>query len=447
MEQKNFILRNEQEVNVIVTRILLWSLFAFPIMLLLCKPFLGVFNASVNEVIYPSLLGVICHFLPYLMRKLRVSSTGVKYTAITMSAISIGIINANPFLWISIILIFPVLLSLLYFDKRLTFFAVLITLAGMFASQYSFDYYRGILGTLPGNFPVMRQYLLDVITYLLEIGIVALISTMLTRRTRNLLETMTNIVNALSEDAQQVAATSIQLASSAQQLSEGTAEQASAIEETSSTLQESSSMLQQNTDNTKQAAGLSEQAKESANKGSNEMKEMMSSIQEIKKSSDQISKIIKVIDDIAFQTNILALNAAVEAARAGEAGAGFAVVAEEVRNLAQRSAQAAEDTTTIIESNIELSAKGVMVAEKVREALQEITAHTNKVNQLMDEVAAASQEQSQGVEQITKALTQMETITQQNAVNAEESASMAEKLNAQANSMRKIVQRAFEISN
>ncbi|HBE76391.1 MAG TPA: hypothetical protein DDW65_01205 [Firmicutes bacterium] len=265
--------------------------------------------------------------------------------------------------------------------------------------------------------------------------------------TRSITKPVNLIVAGLTEGSSQVAAASIQLTASAQQLSQGSAEQASSIEETSSTLQESSSMLQQNTATTKQAAQLSEQANQSANKGSNEMLEMVNSIQEIKKSSDQISRIIKVIDDIAFQTNILALNAAIEAARAGEAGMGFAVVAEEVRNLAQRSAQAAKDTTAIIETNIELSNKGVSVSERVYGALKEITVQSKKVSELMDEIAAASQEQAQGVEQVNKAMDQMEKVTQQNAANAEESASAAEELNAQAESMHRIVQELSELAN
>ena len=265
--------------------------------------------------------------------------------------------------------------------------------------------------------------------------------------TRSITKPVNKIVNGLSESSSQVAAASNQLSASAQQLSQGSAEQASAIEETSSTLQESASMLQQNTANTKQAAQLSEKAKGSADKGSGEMQAMMDSMQEIKKSSDQIAKIIKVIDDIAFQTNILALNAAIEAARAGEAGMGFAVVAEEVRNLAQRSAQAAKDTTAIIEANIELSNQGVSVAGKVHEALLEITTQSKKVNELMDEIAAASMEQAQGVDQVNKAIGQMETVTQQNAANAEESASAAEELSAQASNLRTIVRDLTELVN
>jgi CHASE3 domain sensor protein len=248
------------------------------------------------------------------------------------------------------------------------------------------------------------------------------------------------IANSLNDSAGQVAAASSQLSATAGQLSQGSAEQAGAIEETSSTLQETTSMLEQNTANTIQAAHLSEQAKESADRGNAEMQEMLTSIREIKQSSDQISKIIKVIDDIAFQTNILALNAAIEAARAGEAGMGFAVVAEEVRNLAGRSAQAAKDTTAIIEANIELSDTGVSMAEKVRQALTDITNQAKKVSELMGEIVAASQEQAEGINQVNKAMTQMETVTQQNAANAEESASAAEQLNAQADNMRSIVQ-------
>ena len=258
--------------------------------------------------------------------------------------------------------------------------------------------------------------------------------------TRSITGPVKNIVLNLTEGAQQVASASGQLSATSQQLAEGNAEQASSIEETSSTLEESASMVRQNSENTRQAAVLAAQTKASSDKGNNDMHEMMNSMSEIKKSSDQIAKIIKVIDDIAFQTNILALNAAVEAARAGDAGMGFAVVAEEVRNLAQRSAQAAKDTAAIIESNITLSENGVSVAKKVGESLAEITVQAKKVNELMDEIAAASQEQSQGISQINKAITQMEAVTQQNAANAEESASASEELNAQAGNLREIVQ-------
>jgi len=265
--------------------------------------------------------------------------------------------------------------------------------------------------------------------------------------TLSITKPVNKIVTYLIDSSNQVAEASIQLSASAEQLSQGSNEQASAIEETSSTLQEAASMLQQNNVYTAQAVKLTEQSTESADKGKNEMQEMMTSIAEIKKSSDQIAKIIKVIDDIAFQTNILALNAAIEAARAGEAGMGFAVVAEEVRNLAGRSAQAANDTAAIIESNIELSTKGVLVAERVRDVLIEGAAHAKKINEIMGEIAAASGEQAQGIDQVNKAMIHMETVTQQNASSAEESASASEELSAQADSMRKIIHELSELVN
>jgi methyl-accepting chemotaxis protein len=247
------------------------------------------------------------------------------------------------------------------------------------------------------------------------------------------------IVDGLNESASQVSSASGQLSASSQQLAEGSAEQAASIQETSSTLEQSASMVRQNTENTKQAAILAKQAKDAAGKGNHQMKEMMTSMTELKKSSDQIAKIIKVIDEIAFQTNILALNAAVEAARAGEAGMGFAVVAEEVRNLAQRSAQAAKDTAAIIESNIQLSEQGVSVSKNVNESLVEINEQAQKVSELLDEVAAASQEQAQGIAQINKAISQMEQVVQSNASTAEESASASEELSSQSINMKDIV--------
>ncbi len=249
----------------------------------------------------------------------------------------------------------------------------------------------------------------------------------------------------LSNAAEQVASASEQMSSSSQQLAEGSSEQASSIEETSSTLEESASMVAQNTENTKQVASLARNSNEAAKKANQEMKEMLAAMGEIKNSSDEISKIIKVIDEIAFQTNILALNAAVEAARAGEAGRGFAVVAEEVRNLAQRSAKAAGDTASMIETNIELSEKGVAVSERVNNSLTEIDQQAEKASQLMDEVAAASQEQAQGIEQINKAVSQMEQVVQDNASGAEENSSAAEEMSAQAENMKEMVNELMKL--
>ena len=173
--------------------------------------------------------------------------------------------------------------------------------------------------------------------------------------------------------------------------------------------------------------------------GNRTLEEMVGSMQEINSSSDKISKIIKVIDEIAFQTNILALNAAVEAARAGEAGMGFAVVADEVRNLAQRSAQAAKDTAAMIEESIAKSNEGSAKLHKVTEVIRAITDSAVKVKTLVDEVNLGSQEQARGIEQISKAVTQMDSVTQTTAANAEESASASEELSAQAEALKQIV--------
>ena len=232
---------------------------------------------------------------------------------------------------------------------------------------------------------------------------------------RSIIGPLTEINQGLTDGAEQVASASEQLSAASQQLAEGSSEQASSLEETSATLNESSSMIQQTSDNTSRASELSLSASTASEKGSSEMKNMMQSMIEIKESSGELSKIIKVIDDIAFQTNILSLNAAVEAARAGEAGAGFAVVAEEVRNLAQRSAKAAQDTTEIIEKNLQMSEAGVSVAQRVQEALQEINQQSGELNNLIDEINTASKEQTQGINQINAAVNQMEQVTQQNA--------------------------------
>ncbi len=256
---------------------------------------------------------------------------------------------------------------------------------------------------------------------------------------RSITRSLKKVMKGLEESSTQVAQASNELSGASQQLAEGSSEQASSLEETAATLNESSSMLQRTSENTTQASRISETATESSEKGRIEMEDMMTSMQKLNDSSQEISKIIKVIDDIAFQTNILSLNAAVEAARAGEAGAGFAVVAEEVRNLAQRSAKAANDTKVIIEKNIVLSKDGMLVAEKVKTSLSEIGRNSQALNSLIEEINTAAKEQVHGINQINQALNQMEQVTQQNAANAEETASSSEELNAQAEILESLV--------
>jgi methyl-accepting chemotaxis protein len=240
------------------------------------------------------------------------------------------------------------------------------------------------------------------------------------------------IAGSLVEASDQVASAAGQVSSSSQSLAEGSSEQAASLEETSSSLEEMSSMTKRNAENAGRANELTRQARTAADTGASDMQAMDAAMKDIKTSSDDIAKIIKTIDEIAFQTNILALNAAVEAARAGEAGAGFAVVAEEVRNLAQRSATAAKETAAKIEAAIGKSSQGVEISGKVAARLGEIVDKVRQVDALIGEVATASGEQNDGVQQINTAVGQMDKVVQSNAAAAEESAAAAQELNAQA---------------
>ena len=247
------------------------------------------------------------------------------------------------------------------------------------------------------------------------------------------------VSTTLRDGANQVASAANQVSASSQTLAEGSGQQAASIEETSSSLEELSSMTKRNADNSQKANELSKQTRSAADKGVADMEQMNTAMAAIKASSDDIAKIIKTIDEIAFQTNILALNAAVEAARAGEAGMGFAVVADEVRNLAQRSAQAAKETAAKIEDAIIKSAQGVELSGKVSAALNDIVTKARQVDDLAAEVAGASREQTQGITQINVAVGQMDKVTQSNAASAEESAAAAQELNAQALGMKQAV--------
>jgi methyl-accepting chemotaxis protein len=232
---------------------------------------------------------------------------------------------------------------------------------------------------------------------------------------------------------------SAQLSTTSQTLANGSSEQAASLEETSASLEEITSMTKRNAESALQAKELSGQTRAAADTGASDVREMKSAMDAIKASSDDISKIIKTIDEIAFQTNILALNAAVEAARAGEAGAGFAVVADEVRSLAQRSAQSAKETAGKIEEAIKKSEHGVRISGKVASSLSEIADKARKVDAIIAEIAEASQEQSQGVGQVNITVSQMDKVTQSNASTAEETAAAAEELTAQATALQEAV--------
>jgi len=243
----------------------------------------------------------------------------------------------------------------------------------------------------------------------------------------------------LATGAREVVSASGQVSSSAQSLSRGATDQAAALEQTSASMEEMASMTRRNAEHSQSAAGLMREADESVRESHAALGDMISSMQAIEESGRQVAKIIKTIDEIAFQTNILALNAAVEAARAGEAGMGFAVVAEEVRNLAQRSAQAARDTATLIESSIARASAGTEKVQVVSASITGITTSVTTAKSLVDEVSVASREQSQGIDQVSQAISQMERVTQTTAATAEESAAASEELNAHAEQTLHIV--------
>jgi methyl-accepting chemotaxis protein len=260
---------------------------------------------------------------------------------------------------------------------------------------------------------------------------------------------LNKLLRAISQNlisgSEQVASAAGQVSSAGQTLAEGASEQAASLEETSSSLEEMASMTKRNSENAQKANALAKQARAAADKGTGDIQTMFTAMEAIKVSSDNIAKIIKTIDEIAFQTNILALNAAVEAARAGEAGMGFAVVADEVRNLAQRSAQAAKETAEKIEGAITKAGQGVEISGKVVHTLNEIVTKVRQVDELVSEVASASSEQTQGIAQINTAVTQMDKVTQANAASAEESASAAEELNTQAETIKTSVAELLQL--
>ena len=246
---------------------------------------------------------------------------------------------------------------------------------------------------------------------------------------------LNKLIAGLSEGAAQVTTASTQVSASSQTLAQGAAEQAASLEETSASLEEMASMTHKNAENARQADHLMKDSKTVVDQANNSMTELIAAMGKITSASEETSKIIKTIDEIAFQTNLLALNAAVEAARAGEAGAGFAVVADEVRNLAMRAAEAARNTSELIEGNIKNISQGSSLVQQTGDAFGQVIESSAKTAELVSEIAAASHEQSQGITQVNHAMTEMDKVTQQNAASAEESAAASEELSAQATTM------------
>ncbi len=251
---------------------------------------------------------------------------------------------------------------------------------------------------------------------------------------------LARLVMGLTESAHQVSQAAGSVSSAGQMLAQGASQQAASLQETTASAQETAAMTRKNAENSKQSTELMALVDDRVGEANRALGEMVEAMDSIGASSGKIAKIIKAIDEIAFQTNILALNAAVEAARAGEAGAGFAVVADEVRNLAQRSAQAARDTATLIEESIAVSGGGTAKVGQVSGAIQAINEGAGKVRVLVDEVSAGSEEQARGIDQISKAIREMEHVTQTSAAGSEEAAAAGEQLAAQAQSLTQVIQ-------
>ena len=253
------------------------------------------------------------------------------------------------------------------------------------------------------------------------------------------------IALALTTGAEHSSAAARQVSESSKPLAEGASAQAAALEQTSASIEQMSGVAQRNSEHASATRELAGATRTAADSGAAQARELLEAMDAIRKSSDEITRIIKTIDEIAFQTNILALNAAVEAARAGEAGAGFAVVAEEVRNLAQRSAVAARDSAGKIEAANVVSTRGAAVSSRVGETLQTIHQKATRVSELVGEMASANSEQSESLRQINAAMTQMDKLTQSGAASSEETASAAQQMNAQAQELLSAVEELDEL--
>ncbi|HEV2198557.1 MAG TPA: methyl-accepting chemotaxis protein [Bryobacteraceae bacterium] len=280
---------------------------------------------------------------------------------------------------------------------------------------------------------------------MLLLSITACVSVALMFIVRGITARLRSLTQELSGCSRGVSDASLQISSASQSLADGATRQASSLEETSASSQELSATTQSNANNSQEATKLMAKTDTQVTEANHTLEEMVSSMAAIGAASDKIAKIIKIIDEIAFQTNILALNAAVEAARAGEAGMGFAVVADEVRNLAGRCAQAAKDTSALIAESIDTTREGKTKLDRMAHAMSGITASTVEVKRLVDEVSVSSGEQARGIDHIARALAEIERITQQAAAGAQQSASASSTMTAQSEAMDAVTRQLVQM--
>lgn len=286
--------------------------------------------------------------------------------------------------------------------------------------------------------PVIRlRNILTSVVIVTAVLFTVLIGTVVRRRINRPIQ---GIVERLDCSAKEASEAASQLSVASQSLADQSSAQAASLEETSASLEEMSSMITQNNDHTSEADRLMRETNQVVEQAGTSMRNLTQAMTDISQSSEKTSRIIKTIDEIAFQTNLLALNAAVEAARAGEAGAGFAVVAEEVRNLAIRAAEAAKNSAELIETTVSKITQGAALVEETDTGFSDLMKRSQKVGDLLMEINSASTEQAQGIDQINRAVTQMDEAVQKNATSAEESASASRDMTLQSGNVREVVE-------